>query len=209
VRIVQLVAGTADTEVSWGAKGTRTRQALLQHAIRRFAAEGFRGTSVSDVARDARLTPAAAYAYFVNKEALFRAAVDADSAALIAEALPDVAAGVLERNWAAMLGAFLGAMDRHPLARRVLSGLEPDHTERLVDIPALAELRAEIAEQLRAGQLRGNVRADIDPTVIASGLETVVVAILIALFQTGVSAVGDRTEGVVALLDAAVRTPRP
>ncbi len=43
--------------------------------------------------------------------------------------------------------------------------------------------------------------------VIASGLETVVITILIAVLQTGVSPAGDRAQGVVALLDAAIRPP--
>ena len=51
--------------------------------MRRFAADGFRRTSVSDIAREAGLTPAAAYAYFAGKEGLFQAAVDADAGALI------------------------------------------------------------------------------------------------------------------------------
>ena len=43
-------------------KGERTRARLLEIAIRRFAADGFRRTSVSDIAREAGLSPAAAYA---------------------------------------------------------------------------------------------------------------------------------------------------
>lgn len=181
----------------------------MERAIRRFARDGFRGTSVSDIARDARLTPAAVYAYFENKEALFRAAVDADAAGLIDQALPDIALGTFEHDWSGLIAALLGAMDRHPLARRVLSGLEPDHTARLVDIPSLADLRAGIADQLRAGQREGDVRDDVDPAVLAAGLETVVLAILIAVLQTGVPIVGERTAGVVALLDAAIRAPSP
>src|ERR671910_1608635 len=64
-------------------KGERTRQRLLEIAVRRFAADGFRRTSVSDIAREAGLTPAAAYAYFAGKDGLFQAAVDADASALI------------------------------------------------------------------------------------------------------------------------------
>ncbi len=58
-------------------KGDRTRQRLLEIAVQRFAADGYRRTSVSDIARDAGLTPAATYAYFRNKEALFQAAAEA------------------------------------------------------------------------------------------------------------------------------------
>jgi len=37
-------------------KGDRTRQRLLEIAVKRFAADGYRRTSVSDIARDAGLT---------------------------------------------------------------------------------------------------------------------------------------------------------
>ena len=57
-------------------KGDRTRQALLDAAIVRFAREGYRGTSVADVCRDAGLSTTASYPYFANKEAIFVAAVD-------------------------------------------------------------------------------------------------------------------------------------
>lgn len=188
-----------------GTKGARTREALLAHAVRRFAAHGFRGTSVAEVARDSGVTPAAAYAYFPSKDALFAAAVDVDAAGLVADALPGLAEGTFDGEWTSLITMLLASLDAHPLARRVLAGLEPERTELLLDIPALTDLRDAIAEQLREGQRRGEVRRDIDPLLVAGGLETVVMAILIAVLQTGVRPVGERAAGVVALLDAAVR----
>src|SRR5690554_6750519 len=64
-------------------KGERTRRRLLELAIERFGERGYRGTSVSEVARSAGLTQAAVYAYFDGKEALFDAAVDADTEAVV------------------------------------------------------------------------------------------------------------------------------
>jgi AcrR family transcriptional regulator len=188
-------------------KGARTRQALLEGAVRRFGANGFRGTSVSDVARDVGLTPAAVYAYFGGKEDLFAAAVDADAAALIESALSPVLDGTFDGEWAGLIAALLDRLPRHPLARRLLSGLEPEHTVRMLGIPALSELRKGIAERLRAGQASGEVRPDIDPVRAASGLEAVVMAIIIAVMQTGVPTDGDRADGVVELLQAALREP--
>src|SRR5438876_11862517 len=66
-------------------KGERTRQALLEAAIARFGRDGYRRTSVAEIARDARLGGTASYAYFPNKEALFIAAVDEVAAAVIEE----------------------------------------------------------------------------------------------------------------------------
>jgi AcrR family transcriptional regulator len=188
-------------------KGARTRQALLDSAIRRFASDGYRGTSVSEVARDVGLTPAAVYAYFGGKEDLFTAAVDADAAGLIEGALSPVLSGTFDLEWAGLIGALLEGLPHHPLARRLLAGLEPEHTVRMLEIPALAELRKGIAERLRAGQASGEVRRDIDAVRAASGLESVVMAILIAVMQTGVPVAGDRADGIMELLQAALREP--
>src|SRR5262245_62235948 len=103
-------------------KGERTRRRLLDIAVRRFAADGFRRTSLSDIARAAGLTPAAAYAYFAGKEGLFQAAVDADAGALI-DAARSVALGggsTRERLFY-FVTALRERVDDHPLARRVLS----------------------------------------------------------------------------------------
>src|SRR3989454_12667981 len=100
-------------------KGERPRQRLLEIAVRRFAVDGFRRTSVSDIAREAGLTPAAAYAYFAGKEGLFQAAVDADAGALIEAARSAAAEGASARE---QLFLFVGELrervDVHPLARR-------------------------------------------------------------------------------------------
>src|SRR5579884_1445241 len=139
-------------------KGARTRQALLDSAIRRFAADGYRGTSVSEVARDVGLTPAAVYAYFRGgKEELFTSAVDTDAARLIEGALSPLLDGTFDGNWAGLITALLSRLPEHPLARRLLSGLEPEHTVRMLGIPALEELRKGIAERLRSGQAAGLV----------------------------------------------------
>ena len=105
-----------------------------------------------------------AYAYFADKEALFLAAVDEDAAAVIHEGLSDLFARPGPPDWqATLLVTLVDAVDRHPLARRLLAGLEPEVTARVLEIPALAELRKACAERLAAEQLAGTVRPDIDP----------------------------------------------
>src|SRR5689334_383852 len=78
-------------------KGERTRRRILEMAIDCFGRRGYRATSVSQIARAASLTQAASYAYFDNKEALFRAAVDADVSDLIDE-ISDLVGGVPIRD---------------------------------------------------------------------------------------------------------------
>jgi AcrR family transcriptional regulator len=189
-------------------KGERTRQALLEAAIHRFSADGLRGVALSDVARDVGVTPAAVYAYYPGKEALFAAAVDADADALVEVALQAVERGRFTGDWAALIQLLLDALPDHPLARRVLSGLEPESTERLLDIPALARLRTQLAELIASDQDTGAVRSDVEPTPLADGLVTIVLALLIGTLQTGGQPQPERAPGVIAVLEAALRAPR-
>jgi AcrR family transcriptional regulator len=187
-------------------KGERTRQRLLEIAVRRFAADGFRRTSVSDIAREAGLTPAAAYAYFAGKDGLFQAAVDADAGALIEAARSAGAQGTSARDQLFLFVAELRErVDDHPLARRVLSGLEPEVAARLVTIPSLVALTAGLADELAEAQEAGEVRRDVDPAEVAVGLETIVLALLMAELQTGLTVEPERKAGVLAVMDAALR----
>jgi AcrR family transcriptional regulator len=186
-------------------KGERTRSRLLELAIRRFAAEGYRRTSVSDIARDAGLTPAAVYAYFAGKEGLFEAAVDADAAALIDEAHNVSGDGAILDREIDFVGALMARIDDHPLARRVLAGLEPDAVHRVVRLPSLDALTAEFAKELAVAQRAGEVRADVDPVAMATGLESIVLALLMAHVQTGEGTDETRSAGVVAVFEAALR----
>ncbi len=54
-----------------------TRERLLDVAVTLFAARGFRGVSMRDLAQAVGITPPALYNHFPNKEALYRAAVEA------------------------------------------------------------------------------------------------------------------------------------
>src|SRR3954454_4759893 len=114
-------------------KGETTRSAILDAAIARFGRDGFRATSVADIARDAGVGGTVAYAYFSNKEALFLAALDEDAAAVIGEGLSSVIGNADLRDWReTLIFTLVDAVDRHPLARRLLAGLEPDVTERVL-----------------------------------------------------------------------------
>lgn len=185
-------------------KGERTRRAVLAAAIARFARDGYRASSVADIARDTQLTPTGVYAYFPSKEALFVAAVDEDAAGEIGEALTTVLEGNFTGDWGNLILTLLEALDRHPLAARVLRGLEPDFTVRLLGIAALEELRKGLADLLASEQLSGKVRPDVDPRMMAGGLVTIVISLLISLLQTGADPAGTLGDEVLAVLEAAL-----
>lgn len=186
-------------------KGELTRRQVLDAAIALFGRDGHRATSVADIARAAAVGGSVPYAYFANKEALFQAAADEDAAAVIHQAV----SGVLEQpglpDWQdTLLAGLIGAVDRHPLARRLLAGLEPEVTARVLDLPALAELRKVCADRLAADQLAGNVRTDIDPMLVSNGIVSIVMSLLMSVVQLGVEATAPFTPSVGAVFDAAL-----
>jgi AcrR family transcriptional regulator len=200
------VAKTAEALLS---KGAQTRQAILDAAIARFGREGFRATSVADIARDASVGGTVAYAYFADKEALFLAALDEDAAAVIHEGLSSVFENPDLPDWRqTLLFTLVGAVQHHPLARRLLAGLEPDVTDRVLEIPALTDLRTACAERLRAEQIAGTVRPDIDPVAIGNGIVAIMLSLLMSVVQLGAEAAGPYSNDVAAVFEAALdRTP--
>jgi AcrR family transcriptional regulator len=189
-------------------KGTQTRLSILAAAVARFGRDGFRSTSVADIARDAGVGGTVTYAYFPNKEALFLAAVDEDAAAVIGEGLATVMELPDIRRWHdTLIFTLVDAVERHPLARRLLAGLEPEVTGRVLEIPALNELRKECAERLRTGQAAGVVRPDIDPVLVGDGVVALMLSVLMSVTQLGSQTAMTYSQGVAAVLEAALTAP--
>jgi AcrR family transcriptional regulator len=190
------------------AKGELTRRTILDAAIVRFGRDGYRATSVADIARDAGVGGTVPYAYFPSKEALFVAALDEDAAAVIEHGLTSVIADADVDDWReTVMYTVVSVVEEHPLARRVLAGLEPDVAGRVVDLPALSELRKTCAQRLAAEQLAGKVRADIDPVSVGNGVVMIVLALLRAVVQVGDAAVDTFGHDVAAVLSAALDPP--
>jgi AcrR family transcriptional regulator len=186
-------------------KGAQTRQAILDAAIVRFGRDGYRATAVADIARDAGVGGTVAYAYFPSKEALFFAAVDEDAAAVIHEGLSTLLEQPDFHAWRqSLIFTLIDAVERHPLARRLLAGLEPDVTERVLEIPALNELRKACAERLRAEQLAGTLRHDLDPVAMGSGIIAITLSLLMSVVQIGGNTAITYANDVAAVFDAAL-----
>jgi len=186
-------------------KGEQTRSAILDAAIARFGRDGFRSTSVADIARDADVGGTLTYNYFPNKEALFLAALDEDAAGVIAEGVSSLLEQPKAGAWReTLIFTLVESVERHPLARRVLSGLEPHVTHRMLDIPAMAELRKAVAERLRSDQAAGHVRPDIDAVSVANGAVVIVISVLMSVLQFGREGVVTYGPDVLAVFAAAL-----
>ncbi len=197
------VVGVGEAGPGGASKGEQTRRAVLEAAILRFGREGFRATSVADVARDAGVGGTVPYAYFPNKEALFLAAIDEDAARLIDQAVPPALAEPVTGWPQELIRAAVAALEERPLARRILGGLEPEVTARVLEIPALEELRKTAAERLRADQACGKARPDMDPVATAGGVVTIMLSLLMSVVQVGVEVASLYGPGVAAVLEAA------
>lgn len=189
-------------------KGAVTRRAVLDAAVERFARDGYRSTSVADIARGAGVGGTVPYAYFPNKEALFLAALDEDAAAVIQEGVSYIFTDQDSAEWRqTLIFTLIEAVERHPLARRVLAGLEPHVTDRMIELPALEELRKAVAERLRTDQLAGVVRSDIDPVSIANGAVAIIISVLLSVLQFGNDGAVVYGADVLAVFEAALDPP--
>lgn len=188
-------------------KGDRTRSLLLEIAVRRFALDGYRRTSVSDIAREAGLSPAAVYAYFTGKEGLFEAAVDLDAGALIDRARTAIEGTPVRDREAVILTELADHVTEHPLAARVLSGREPEVIDRVLDLPSLREFNAQIAADIAEAQTAGQVRTDVDPVTMANGFEAIILTLLMGFLQARVASDSRLAVGALTVLAAALRPP--
>ena len=203
--------GTATSiDASALSKGEQTSRAILAAAIERFGRDGYRSTKVADIARDAGVSGTLAYAYYPNKEALFLAAIDDDAAGLIQKGLEHLVADPSSRDWIKGLVYFVaGAVEHHPLARRLLAGLEPEVTVRVLEIPALADLRQVCAERIRDEQHAGTIRPDVDPITMGNGVITIMLSLLMSLVQLRLDSTLTYAADVVAVFNAALDPVTP
>lgn len=201
---------TPTAELEPSSKGALTRSSILAAAVERFGREGYRSASVADIARDAGVGGTVTYAYFPNKEALFLAAVDEDVAGVVSVGLASIVDQPETPDWReSLVLSLLAAVEDHPLARRLLAGLEPEVTARVLEIPALADLRKVCAARLEREQLAGTVRADIDPTTIANGIVAILLSLLMSLVQLGEDLTDSYAADVSAVFAAAIDRPPP
>ena len=186
----------ADTDEE--TKADRTRRTILGAAIECFGRDGFRSTSVAKISREADVSGSLAYAYFVDKEDLFRAALDHDAAEVIQQGVADVLqAETFDMSWQeSAFVSLIQTVEQHPLTRRVLAGLEPHVTSEMLALPALDDLRAAVGDRLQAGQDAGFIRSDVDPATMARAAVHLWIVLLMAGIQFGF---GDMEQELAAI----------
>src|SRR5215469_1309592 len=163
----------SDVTSSPFAKGTATRQRILDAAVARFASQGFRDTTVAAVARDAGVTAPAVHQYFGSKQELFHAAFEYDVAPVL-EVLRGGRAMALDSTAAqhGLVPRVAAQFAAHPLAMRILQGNEPEHTAELMALPAVVEAHDRLTRRVAEDQQAGALRDDLPAGALADALET-------------------------------------
>jgi TetR/AcrR family fatty acid metabolism transcriptional regulator len=171
------------------------RRAILHAAVRVFAEKGYQGCRVADVAKAAGVAYGLVYHYFHNKEELLES-VFTEQWALFIEALRAIAdgPGTASERLAGMCHFAIDVFRTAPAAVRVLL-LEVARTPNSLRAGSTRQTFEHavgiVADVLRRGQERGEVRRDVDALIAAAGLLGALEMALTALV-TGV--VGGATE---------------
>lgn len=144
------------------------RRSLLDAARRLFVAHGYAGTTIEAIAEAAGVGKGTVYLHFATKDELL--------VELMTEATEDVLRQIAELQGgglsvAEQLAACVricarSFLDNHELIATNLPALRDVFAARLgAELPSAAVLR-QIAELVRSGQQRGELRAALDPEVV-------------------------------------------
>jgi len=107
----------------------KRREAILAAAAHLYAARGFKGASVADLAKACRTSKSLIYHYFPSKDDILYAAMAAHLDALVAAAEAATQSGSAEERLRALTRAFMrlyaGAQDSHKVLLNELDNLPP------------------------------------------------------------------------------------
>jgi AcrR family transcriptional regulator len=143
------------------------RPIVTESALRAFAAGGYHGTTVADVARDAGISPAYVFKLFPGKETLFASALEL-CFTRVSRALEIGADAALDRTPIGILDAMGGAY-AELLRDRALLRLQV-HALAVADVPEIgAALRAGLARVTLLAKQRSDAPDDDVQRFIAFG----------------------------------------
>jgi TetR/AcrR family transcriptional regulator, fatty acid metabolism regulator protein len=169
------------------------RRAILHAAVRVFADKGYHGCRIADVARAAGVAYGLVYHYFRNKEELLES-VFAEQWGILISALKaiDEGPGTASEKIASVFAFVFDVYKTAPAAVRVLilEVTRTPHSLRAGSTRETFELAVQtVADVIRQGQARGELRTDLDPVVAAAGvlgaLELSVSGMVIGLVPAG------------------------
>lgn len=175
-----------------------SRDAILDAAIRCFAAKGFAATTIKDLASEAEVNSALLYYYFTDKQTLYR-----ETLRHVAQRLSDSAGRRLDedvppneaiRRFVQQQAEFLIANPHVPrlLLREMLEHTAHHAEEAIVSL--IGGVFTTLCDVIRRGQEQGTFREDADPRFAAISTVSLVAYFVIARPVVGV-ALGDGLTG--------------
>ena len=150
------------------------RRAILHAAVRVFAEKGYQGCRIADVARAAHVAYGLVYHYFRNKDELLES-VFAEQWAILINAIRavDEGPGTAADKVAGIYAFVFDVYKTAPAAVRVLI-LEVTRTTHALRAGSTRETFQQavqlVADIVREGQGRGELKRDLDPVVAATGI---------------------------------------
>ena len=152
------------------------RDQLLAAAARVFARQGFDGTKVMDVVREAGLSTGAVYGRFRSKQELLREAVVAGVTGPPPAPARGRVADALERA-ARRVGGPLSDADALRVEAMVAARRDPEVAAAIADAEGLWHER--MAPVVAAAQADGTVAADVDPAAVVFFVRVVQLGLLL------------------------------
>lgn len=153
-----------------------TRAALLACAHREFADRGFDGARIDEIAASAAINKRMIYAYFGDKDGLYRAVLDgclAQALGLAREgAVP--AGGGLRQRAEAIIRRFFDYLSENPDFVRLLTweALSRERRGRKILLPRLEAGLEPLRAIVRQGVKEGAFRADLEPRFFLLAVNT-------------------------------------
>jgi TetR/AcrR family transcriptional regulator len=175
-----------------------SRDAILDAAIRCFAAKGFAATTIKDLAAEAQVNSALLYYYYVDKQGLYRETLRhvaqrlSDSAGRRLD--EDVASDAAIRRFVQQQAEFLIANPHVPrLMLREMLEHRGRHAETAI-VSLIGGVFTTLCDVIRRGQEQGIFRTDVDPKYAAISTVSLVAYFVIARPVVGL-ALGDGLTG--------------
>jgi AcrR family transcriptional regulator len=184
------------------------REKILETATRLFSAQGYGSTSLSQVAKEARVSKALIFWHFENKERLFQSALQKSLEPYFVNVVGELE-GLNEREQIhRLIDLFYDFAREHMQSIRfVLSLILREEKQPDDPVARVAELfrifRNLLKEILEGGRQSGVFRPDIDPTIEASLITCALAGALVQRF-IGSDFSGDSEDVVLHLKRAVV-----
>jgi TetR/AcrR family fatty acid metabolism transcriptional regulator len=178
-----------DSVIAEAARPRPDKRSLIQDAaIKVFATHGYHGSRVSDIAREAGIAYGLVYHYFKNKEEILTTLFEERWSGFL-EVVEAIAGGTTstEDRLVSVAALILNAYRVRPDWVKVLV-LEIQRSSRFAEpsqIEAVGRLFGAVAQILRSGQERGEVRGELDPDVacyvLIGALDLVITSLVLGI----------------------------